>query len=375
MDKVLDMNVADWRTKYSNPELQIKELFRNYNISTELIRKTTNMEELLDLILKEYVDRFDEIPGVDLVNVDKMNDQWPIREKLRSLIMFASQAVLLKENAEIFRELDRTNKKLSNKTRALEEKNKQLKQMNRQYLNMLGFVSHELRSPLISILGFAELLDEGMLGALNEEQRKAIQVIIRSSSTLIDMIKNYLDLAKIEQGEMQIEKKMTNIYEDILSLILEEMEEQFQKRNLTVYVEGNIQDASIACDPGLIRIVLNNLLSNAAKYSHEGGEVRIRFERKDNEIEISVYNTGAGLPKKDLKKLFQKFTQLDSHPKTEIRSSGLGLYNAKYIIEKHGGKIWAESEPGKWFAVHFTLPLSCGDEEESGNGALKRDKQ
>jgi len=366
MEKVLDMKATDWRSKYSNPELQIQELFRNYNISTELIRKSTNLEELLDIILKEYVARFDEMPGVDLVNVDKMDAKSPLREKLRSLIMFASQAVLLKENAEIFKELERTNKKLKRKTRQLEEKNRELEQLNHQYLNMLGFVSHELRSPLISILGFAELLDEGMLGSLNEEQRKANQVIMRSARTLIDMIRNYLDLARIEQGEIQVEKKIANLVEDILLPILEEMREQFERRNLSVYVEGDTQDASVFCDPGLIRVVFTNLLSNAAKYAKEGGEVRIRFEREKGFVHVSVFNTGPGLKKNELKKLFQKFTQLDSHPRNEMRSSGLGLYNARYIVEKHGGRIWAESEPGKWFEVHFTLPADEPDLTDDG---------
>ncbi|HHM23951.1 MAG TPA: HAMP domain-containing histidine kinase [Bacteroidetes bacterium] len=367
MEKVLDLKSPDWRTKYSNPELQIQELFRNYNISTELIRKTTNLEELLDLILKEYVDRFEEIPGVDLVNVDKMGEKSPVREKLRSLIMFASHAVLLKENAEIFKELERANRKLAKKTRQLEEKNRQLKQLNHQYLNMLGFVSHELRSPLISILGFAELLDEGMLGTLNEEQRKANQVIIRSARTLIDMIKNYLDLARIEQGEIQLERKVTNLVEDVLFPILEEMREQFERRNLSVFVESSAEDTSVFCDPGLMRIVLVNLLSNAAKYAEEGGDVRITVERKGDDLVVTVFNTGPGLKKSELKKLFQKFTQLESHPRSEIRSSGLGLYNARYIVEKHGGKIWAESEPGKWFSVSFSLPLNV-PAEDSGNG-------
>jgi|Deesub1362B_J571_1020462.scaffolds.fasta_scaffold03029_4 signal transduction histidine kinase len=375
MDKTMELGVADWKTKYSNPELQIRELFRNYNISTELIRKTTNLEELLDLILQEYIERFDEIPGVDLVNVDKMDNRLPVREKLRSLIMFASQAVLLKENAEIFRELERKTRQLEKKTEELKKANQELEQLNHQYLNMLGFVSHELRSPLISILGFAELLDEELLGPLNDEQRKSVQVIIRSSQTLIDMIKNYLDLARIEQGEMRVEKRKVNLYADVLTLILEEMAEQFERKELTVIVEGEEQDAVVPCDPALIRIVFTNLLSNAVKYSKEGGLVRIRFEPKEEELEVSVYNTGPGLPKSQLKNLFKKFTRIDEPSRHEMRSSGLGLYNAKFIVEKHGGKIWADAEKGKWFCVYFTLPYeeeTVGAEEDRKNGGRRR---
>jgi signal transduction histidine kinase len=356
MENAVQMKLDKWRTKYGNSEVQIKELFRNYNINTELIKKTTDLEGLLDLILKEYVDRFDEVPGVDLVKVDDMDEKCPVREKLRSLVMFASQAVILKENAEIFRELEKSNRTLVREGKKLEKQNRQLEQLSEQYLNMLGFVSHELRSPLISILGFAELLDEDMLGELKKEQRKAVSIIIRSCRTLIDMIKNYLDLARIEQGEMILDKKALDIHRDIVLLVLEEMTEQFRKKGLSIWVESDSKSAPVECDPGLIRVVFNNLLSNAVKYSNHNSKICVRFTRKEDHFEISVINTGQGLEKSQVKKLFRKFTQLEVENGGGHRNSGLGLYNAKYIVEKHRGKIWADSEAGKSFTVTFTLP-------------------
>jgi len=270
--------------------------------------------------------------------------------------MFATQAVLLKENAEVFRKLEDTNRQLHDTMQKLDKKNKKLKEINYQYLNMLSFVSHELRSPLISVLGFAELLDEEVLGTLNDEQRKAVQVVIRSSRTLIDMIQNYLDLSKIEQGGLHLEKKNLDLYKDILLFVLEEMTEQFQRMELSVFVEGDTEQALVNCDPGLIRVVLNNLLSNSIKYGEQDGKVVVQLQKKKKELQVSVTNTGEGMDKKELKKLFQKFTQIEGNHKKGIRSSGLGLYNSKYIIKKHGGKIWADSELSSWFRVTFTLP-------------------
>ncbi len=356
MKSTLQLNLDNRQTPYADPELQIKELFRNYNVSTELLKHTTNHKELVDLILEEYLNRLDEIPGVDFVNVDKVENRWPIQEKLRSLILFASQAVLLKEKSEIFRELEITNQKLLATTDKLNRKNEKLKEMNHQYLNMLGFVSHELRSPLISILGFAELLEENVLGTINAEQLKAVQVIIRSSNSLIDMIQNYLDLAKIEQGEMKLDIKTVDLYHDILEIIFEEMDEQFQKKELSVFVDGEQEISTVSCDVRLIRVVLNNLISNAVKYGETNGKLCVRFSNDENFLKISVTNTGEGVQKKEQRKIFKKFSQADGTRHHGYRSSGLGLYNAKYIVKKHGGKIWAESEFGKWFRVSFTLP-------------------
>ena len=367
MENSAGPKLEEWRTKYSNPELQIRELFRNYNINTELIKKTTDLDGLLDLILKEYIDRFDEVPGVDLVKVDEIDEKWPVREKLKSLLMFATQATILKENAEIFCELERSNKRLKRESKKLEKQNSQLEQISEQYLNMLGFVSHELRSPVISILGFSELLEEDMLGELSEEQRKAVSIIIRSCRALIDMIQNYLDLARIEQGEMLLDKKVLDIHKDILLLVLEEMGEQFKKKDLSVLVEADLESIQVECDPGLIRVVFNNLLSNATKYSNENGEIHIYISRDESFFKISVTNSGRGLEKSQMKKLFRKFTQLELENDGGFRNSGLGLYNARYIVEKHGGRIWLESELGKSFTATFILPAMVEQVEEEAN--------
>jgi len=126
MKNTLQFRVSDTRKEYADPELQIEELFRNYNVNTELIKRTTNKQELLDLILEEYISRFDEIPGLDLVNLNELDFKFPIREKLRSLILFASQAVLLKEKAEVFHDLEVSNKKLQDMTKKLHKKNNKL---------------------------------------------------------------------------------------------------------------------------------------------------------------------------------------------------------------------------------------------------------
>ncbi|NOY79084.1 MAG: HAMP domain-containing histidine kinase [Calditrichaeota bacterium] len=357
MSQDFEKNMKIWREKYADPEMRIEELFRNYNVSTEMIKRTPNLHDLLDLVLLEYIKRLDEIPGKDLSRPSGSEFSEYDREKLRSLIMFSSQAVLLKENSEIFNALEIKNKELEETTQELEKANTELKSLNRQYLNMLGFVSHELRSPLISILGFAELLDENLLGTLSDEQKKAVQIIMRSSKNLIEMIRNYLDLSKIEQGELKMEKRPLEFVGTILKPTLEEMNEQFNKKNMSVWVDSNQEEVWLFADEKLLRIVMVNILSNAVKYGQEGGDIHIEFSIVNKELEVRVTNTGRGVEESEVGKVFDKFTQLDSYDTKVGKGSGLGLYNTKYIVEKHGGSIWAESEFKKWFRIVFRLPL------------------
>lgn len=357
MNGDFEQNIKTWRKKYADPEMRIDELFRNYNISTELIKRTPSLHDLFDRVLLEYIKRLDEIPGKDLSHPSGPEFSEYDREKLRSLIMFSSQAVLLKENSEIFKALEEKNAELLKTAKKLEKANEELKALNRQYLNMLGFVSHELRSPLISILGFAELLDENLLGNLNDEQKKAIQIIMRSSRNLIEMIRNYLDLSKIEQGGLKMERRPLDFIDIILKPTLEEMQEQFSKKNISVWVDSNQEEVWLYADEKLLKVVLVNVISNAVKYGEEHGEIHLDFMAIENNLKVRVTNTGRGVEKDEVKKVFEKFTQLDSYDTKVGKGSGLGLYNTKYIIEKHGGKIWAESEFGKWFRIVFQLPL------------------
>ena len=343
--------------KYGDPNLRMEELFRNYNLSLELIKNVTNSQDLLDLILREYLDRFDELPGKDFVHPTEASFSVTDQEKLRSLVMFATQAILLKENAEIFQALEQKNQELIQAAGELKQANKNLQKLNMQYLDMLGFVSHELRSPLISVLGFAELLDENLLGSLNEEQHKATKVIMRSTRGLIDMIQNYLDLAKIEQGELKVELRAVELLQGVLLPIIEEMREQFAKHDIGVIVESSAEEMWVNGDEGLLRIVLVNILSNTVKYGEENGKVEVVVTDTDGLGRISVTNTGMGVHKRELKTIFNKFTRSDSQETQAVRGTGLGLYNAQYIIQRHSGKIWAESKYGKWFRIVFEIPL------------------
>lgn len=336
---------------------RLQELCRLYNVSLDLIERTTTRDELIDRILDEYIFRFEEIPGTDLVEEKQPAGKYE-KEKIRSLVMFATQAVGLKEQADVHERLRHSNEELQRVTQELRQANQRLETLNRHYLNMLGFVSHEIRSPLISILGFAELLQEGMLGELTEEQQNAVSIIMRVSKELIAMVRNYLDLSKIECGELRLSPAPVELYSEVIDPVLAEMREQFARRNMRLVkkLDDQGQRLELIADRELLKIVFVNLLSNAVKYGKEGSDVILEARHDADEVRISITNEGTGVPESHLGEIFEKFTRAAA-PETEAsRGTGLGLFNTRWIVEAHGGRVWAESEYGKWFRVHVLLP-------------------
>jgi signal transduction histidine kinase len=315
----------------------------------DLIDKAPNEDELLQAILHEYEVRLEEIAGSDLKELHQQEEVDFRKQKLLSLEMFAKQAISLKEKAQLYYQLNQKNQELS-------DKNKELKQKNEHYLNMLSFISHELRSPLISILGYGELLADGTLGKINNDQRNALGVIVRVAKTLIEMIKNYLNLAKIETGQITLKKTKVNIKDDIFETVLLELKEQLDSNSMRVVSDTSL-NVELNVDKALLEIVVKNLFSNALRYGKNGTEIMYSFvEQKDCYL-FTIKNSGTGVPESKLKMIFEKFVQTHDIPQpATYRGSGLGLFIAKIIIEEHRGSIWAESEYGVWFRVNFTLP-------------------
>ncbi len=355
----MNANMAEEEKNKNKLDLKVAELDQIYELSLELLKKSQDPDRLLDALLDEYIRRFSELSGMDLLrDVENYPDE-KSREKMRSLIMFSKQAELIKENADYQAKLKERNRELAQLTQKLRRANQELKRLNSHYLNMLGFVSHELRSPLISILGFAELLEEGILGELNVEQQNSVQVIIRVTRNLIDMIRNYLDLAQIEGGELAIEWQNVNLYHEIIMPVINELEGHLLAKKMKVVAENDesvIAQYQVEGDSGLLKIAFTNILSNAIKYGRAQTDIVYQILDLDNKYVISITNEGEGVPEDKLEKIFNKFSQMVHYHPDQPRGTGLGLFNTKCIIRAHGGKIWAESEVGKWFRINITLP-------------------
>jgi signal transduction histidine kinase len=239
-----------------------------------------------------------------------------------------------------------------------------LKELDQLKDDFVSSVSHELRSPLAAISGYVELLTSRPLEDIKPEKRtKAFGIIQESTSRLTSFINDILDLAKLKAGRVDIRKSPVNIRktaEDILGLFFP----LFEKKKLTGKLAIPEDIPVIALDEEKIKQVITNLISNAYKFTPEGGSITLHGEVDAETMTISVIDTGIGIPKDFVGQLFERFKQVPG-TREKIggpKGTGLGLAIAKGIVEAHGGKIWAESEPGHGSSFRFCLPLQAAAE-------------
>jgi two-component system NtrC family sensor kinase len=246
--------------------------------------------------------------------------------------------------------------------RIMDEKdaiNQEMKDLNTRYLELLGFTTHELRQPLGVINGYLVMLEDESIGKLTTPQQKEAVSEMRTNITLMtDMIQKYLQLSKIESGQLSVNRKKFRVYPEAIQPVVEGEAQQMAVKHmvLTIQDQRALEELEVYADPILIRIVFSNLINNAIKYGRKGGTITIGYQRVGGFHRFHVKNEGTGIDKDSLGKLFNKFYRVQRGESGRVMGTGLGLYNTKNIIEKHGGKIWAESQEGNWVDFVFLLP-------------------
>jgi PAS domain S-box-containing protein len=246
---------------------------------------------------------------------------------------------------------------IRNKNEQLQAQNEELEKASRAKSEFLARMSHELRTPLNVIIGFAELMLDRVPGEINEEQRQCLDDILTSGQHLLGLINDVLDLSKVEAGKMEL--RLTNIalaevVESLTSAMMPVLAQR--KQSLDVDLEPGLPP--VHADEGKLKEVFFNLVSNSAKFTPDGGELKIEALRKGDWCQVSVSDNGIGIKKEDQEQLFEPFYQVNNLVAGEKKGTGLGLALVKQIVEMHGGRIWVESEYGKGSRFTFTLPLS-----------------
>jgi len=253
---------------------------------------------------------------------------------------FATQSALAIQNARLFREI--------------ELKGRQLEVASQHKSEFLANMSHELRTPLNAIIGFSEVLSERLFGEMNEKQSEYVRDITESGRHLLSLINEILDLSKIEAGRMELdlaEFDLGTAIGNTLTLVRERAE----RRGIRLSCAIDDEVTTIHADERKVKQVLLNLLSNALKFTPEGGAIEITTRVADVMVEVSVTDTGVGIAPEDLETVFDEFRQVGSASK-KIEGTGLGLAISRKFVELHGGRIRVTSTPGTGSTFAFTLP-------------------
>jgi signal transduction histidine kinase len=243
--------------------------------------------------------------------------------------------------------------------RSFEDMQLQLGELDKLKAEFVSVASHELKTPINVIIGYLQLLDEGIYGPLTDKQKEVHRTLALQADTLLRLVKQLLDVSRFEAGGGRLEVRRIP-----LARIFEELERAFHvlavQREVTFRVvrRGDLPD-EVHWDLDRVNEVLGNLLANAFKFTPQGGSVELSVEGIDDAVHVEVHDTGAGIPPDQLPRIFEKFYQADNQRAAATSGSGLGLAIAKQIVEAHGGRILCDSTPGVGTTFSITLPVSA----------------
>ncbi len=262
------------------------------------------------------------------------------------------------ENAvEKNKELQRVNQKLLEVQRELRDKNKELEAANAQKDRFLGMAAHDLRNPLGHIALVTDMLLEDLDDRLSPQEKEMLTITQHSSRFMLELVNDLLDIAKIESGKLNLSPVET----DFATLTRHNVERNATlaaRKNISVTFEVDGDIPPLMLDPGKMEQVLNNLISNAVKYSYPDTTVRVSLTRRDDAVVLAVADEGQGIPADELDKLFQPFERTSVEATAGEKSTGLGLAIVQKIVEGHHGKIWVESTVGKGTTFFVSLPIT-----------------
>jgi len=254
-------------------------------------------------------------------------------------------------------DLEEKNRELELAFLELEKKNEELEEASRAKTQILSTATHELKTPLTSIIGYIDiiLMRQNKVGPLNEKQQRYLQTAQRNSYRLKSLVDDLLDISRIESGGLDLAPAELELWPEIEEIVTG-MQTQLNDKNIDLVLDIPQDICPVLADKLRLGQVISNLLSNACKYSPQGARVTIRAREEDAGVRIDVSDTGIGISAEDQERLFTKFFRADNSSTREVSGSGLGLYITKHLIEAHGGRIWASSQIGQGTTFSINWP-------------------
>jgi signal transduction histidine kinase/putative methionine-R-sulfoxide reductase with GAF domain len=297
-----------------------------------------NLKELLYLPL--YVEQ--QTIGVMALGSLKKGAITPEHRRLAGLI--AEQVAVMMERSRLYERLRSANEKLE-----------QINHLKNEFISM---VSHELRTPLTTIKGFVSIVLSGETGPLKDKQRYFLETSDRAIDRLTLLVSDLLDISRLEAGQIQMQLRPIYLTE-LVDRVAVNFGPQFKAQSLELTIKLPEKLPPVLGDPHRLTQVFDNLMSNALKFTNKGG-ITISAADKGDFIMVSIKDTGIGLPKEELDRIFEKFYQVKIGGAYPSKGTGLGLAIVKSIVESHRGKVWVESEPGQGADFRFLLPRARG---------------
>lgn len=260
--------------------------------------------------------------------------------------------------AKVTRDLSERKKqeeKLKKANALLKKQRHELQSLNVSKDEFISLASHQLRTPATGVKQYVGMVREGFTGEINPKQKELLDRAHESNERQLRIISDLLKVAQVDAGKVKPHPVLTNINELLTSVIREQSSAYELRRQKIKHIDP--EDAVIAkVDGNLIRMVLENIISNASKYSYHDSVVTVRAYKEKGVVRVDVEDNGVGVREDDIPRLFHKFSRVDNELSTEVGGSGLGLYWAKKIVDLHGGKIFLHSEANKGSIFSVELP-------------------
>ncbi len=231
------------------------------------------------------------------------------------------------------------------------------KRINRLKTEFVSIAAHQLRTPLSAIKWAIKMILEGDTGPINQDQREILTKGFESNERMIKLVNDMLNVSRIEEGRLQYNFAKTN-FKEVYETVVGNVKSKIKEKNIKFNIKKPDKMPSVYMDKEKIRLVIQNLLENAVKYTPVNGTVTLEIQKQKKNLRIKAKDNGVGIPEKDQKKLFSKFFRAENVKKMQTDGTGLGLFIANNIIKKHGGEIHFKSEEGKGTEFYFYLPLN-----------------